>query len=188
MQINVSGHQVDVGDSLREHAEERLERSVTKYFEHAIFADVVFSKEAHLFVADIHVNEGIKGGIMIKAQGKSEDSYAAFDEAAERIESQLRRYKTRITSHKGAPSTREAIDAVKYVIKSDETEEEAEENPIIIAENEAHIETLTVGEAVMRMDLASLPALLFINSANARLNVVYKRKDGNISWVDPKVA
>ncbi len=193
MQISVSGQQIDVGASLREHVEERLEREVSKYFEQAIDARVVFTKEAHLFVADIIVNEGTGTGIVIKGNGKAGDIYAAFDQASERIEKQLRRYKRRIKDHhKANPAEMgdavQPVSGTKYIF-SDEGEEsaEAEDNPIIIAEKPMQIERLSVSDAVMRMNLANLPALMFINKKSGGISVVYRRDDGNISWVDSQL-
>lgn len=189
MQVRISGKKIDVGTALQEYVDERLGKIVTKYFEDAIAGDVVFSKERHLYRADIHVNEGVRGGIVIKAEASAGDVYAAFDGASDRIEKQLRRYKDRIKKHKGTRSASDTlVDGTKYVIAVNDDSPEVDENGAIIAEKTTDIDTLSVSEAVMKMDLASLPTLLFINSANGRINVVYKRVDGNISWVDPKIS
>lgn len=187
MQTSVSGKQIAIGAALQEHVKERLTKAVTKYFDRAINADVVFSKEAHLFRADLLVNEGTGTGIIIKATAAASEIYEAFDTALIRIEKQLRRYKRRIKNHHKPKPADMVLEAKKYVIShAGEEEEGAEEMPLIIAEKVTQIEKLTVSEAVMRMDLQQLPALLFINIANGRLNVVYNRADGNISWVDPE--
>src|SRR4030065_2870721 len=118
MQIVVSGKNMDVGSSLREHVETALEGGVSKYFDRAIDADVVFSKEAHLFCTDIIVNEGTGSGIIIKSQAKSDDVYASFDIATSRIEKNLRRYKRRLKNHRGKHSEQSHIvsGAIKYVL------------------------------------------------------------------------
>lgn len=192
MQIKVSGKQVDVGDALRTHVEERLSAGVPKYLDRVTQCDVVISREAHQFRADIVLNTGTHSGIVVKGRGDAADAHAAFDVAAEKIEKQLRRYKRRLTDHHkndrdASVSLSEAESrATKYVLASRADEEEAtEEAPLIIAEKATAVESLTVSEAVMRMDLADLPALMFYNKANGRLNTVYRRADGNISWVDP---
>lgn len=189
MQISVSGKQVDVGESLRTHIDKRLQEGISKYLDRVTHVTVVISRESHLFRADINGNTGTSSGITIKSRGESSDVYAAFDEAADKIEKQLRRYKRRLTNHhkKVNPAELEAIRGVKYVLAGSQQEEEKEDAPIIIAEKATHIENLSVSEAVMKMDLADLPALLFFNSASGRINVVYRRVDGNISWVDPEV-
>lgn len=188
MQISVSGQSIDIGAALNEYVSERMERSVTKYFKDAIFGNVVFSKQGHLFKAKVYVNEGTKTGIKIKAEGESGDVHAAFDSAAERVEKQLRRYHRYITNHKQKERyENKLIDATQSIIQASSEEEEAESAaPIIIAEQAECIETMSVSEAVLRMDLASVPAFMFINSGTGRINVVYKREDGNISWMDPK--
>lgn len=192
MQINVSGKQVDVGESLRAYVEKRLQDGISKYLDRVTLADVVISREAHNFRADIVLNTGTHSGVIIKGRGDAGDAHAAFDGAAERIEKQLRRYKRRLTDHhkstRGDDLAAEVeARATKYVLASRAEEEEAaEEAPLIIAEKATSVEWLTVGEAVMRMDLADLPALMFFNKANGRLNTVYRRADGNISWVDPE--
>ena len=189
MQITVSGKQVDVGESLRGHIEKRLNDGISKYLDRVTNVMVVISRESHLFRVDINANTGTSAGVMIKSKGDSEDVYAAFDVAAERIEKQLRRYKRRITNHhkKRSEDGFKEYSATKYIIAPDHGEDLHEEpSPVIVAEKATNIETLSVSEAVMKMDLADLPALLFFNSASGRVNVVYRRVDGNISWVDPE--
>lgn len=188
MQIQVSGKQIDVGSALTEHVEERLMKGVSKYFDKAINANVVFSKESHLNCADIVVNEGTGTGTVIKGQGKSADVYSAFEEAADRIEKQLRRYKRRIKDHhKEKPTPKMQENAVKYIIDSTNDDAVGNDNPLIIAEKSQPVEVLSVSDAVMRMDLGNLPALTFINEKTNTVNVVYQRNDGNVSWVDTKV-
>lgn len=183
MQINISGKGIDVGESFRNHTEAKLEEGVKKYLDRVVSLDVVISKENHLFHVSIHGNTGTSSGVMIKSTANAADIYAALDSAAEKIEKQLRRYKRKLTDHHSQKI--DEFSGVKYVISSAEKEEEAEQ-PLIIAEKATKITTLTVSEAVMRMNLAELPALMFYNAGNGRLNVVYKRADGNISWVDPQ--
>lgn len=184
MKITISGKQLNVGNSLQEHVNEQIEYSVKKYFENAISADVFFSKETHNFVADIIVNEGTGNHIFYKSQAKDDNIYAAFDKALERVEKQLRRYKRRIKDHqKQSVSEVAMLQATKRVI-SDDGQDIEDDNPLIIAEKQTAVETLTVADAVMRMNLANLPALMFINKKTGLHNVVYKREDGNISWVE----
>lgn len=189
MQITVTGKQLDVGNSLREHVEGRLVDAVAKYFEQALEAAVVFSSSAkgRLIRADISVHAGRN----IRMQGRAEaaDAYAAFDAALERIAKRLRRYKRRLRDHrKGA--TDDALPALKSVIadyNADKAEEDsADAQPVVIAEMTTAIETMTVGEAVMQMDLVDSSALMFRNSAHGGLNVVYRRRDDNIGWIDPQ--
>lgn len=195
MQIKVSGANIDIGLSIQEYACAELEGAVTKYFENAISADIVFSKVRHLFRTDIIVNEGTGANTLIKASSEDDDIYASFDLCATKIEKQLRRYKRRIKNHhKPKLGDTEIISGMKYILPSNfedniENQDEhdsANENisPLIIAEKATNIERLTVRDAVMRMDLSNLPALMFINKRTGSYNIVYKREDGNISWVD----
>ncbi len=191
MKITISGKQIKVGTSLQEYVKENIETSIKKYFEQAISAHVTFSKESHNFTCDIVVNEGVSNQLYYKSQAKEENIYASFDRALEKMEKQLRRYKRRLRNHhKTSVGDATSWAATKYVISDDgqdfEEETGSEDSPLIVAEKQTAVETLTVADAVMRMNLANLPALLFINKKSGNFNVVYKRLDGNISWVDAK--
>lgn len=185
MNILISGKHTEIGKSLSSHIEKRLEEVLHKYLGRVVQMNVVITKEGHRFQTDINGNTGTSTGVIIKSTATSEDVYASFDAAAEKIEKQLRRYKSRLTDHHKAGNNGESVSikGKKYVIKD---HEEAHDSPVIIAEKPTAIETLTVSAAVMKMDLAELPALMFFNSATGRINIVYKRTDGNISWVDPE--
>lgn len=193
MQISVSGKGVEVGEALATHIEKQIEDHVSKYLDRVSNMQAVVSREAHLFRVDIAGNLGTHAGLMIKGRGQSEDVYAAFDEALERVTKQLRRYKRKITNHHnrqsmgGAEIEGKSVHGRKYVLPPETGEQDNDKHPgVIIAEKPTEIETLTVSEAVMKMDLQDLPALMFFNSAHGGLNVVYRRADGNISWVDPR--
>jgi len=188
MGISVKGIHVDVGDALRGHAESKLQSSVAKYFENALESTVVFSKEGHGFRADISVHAG--RGMIMQGRSDGNDAYGAFDGALGRINKQLRRYKRRIRNHHhNGPSEVELLIA-QYSILASESEDELPEvsEATIVAELAHHIATLTVSEAVMRMDLAHTPVMMFKNRAHGELNVVYRRDDGNIGWIDPSNA
>lgn len=193
MQVSVSGQHIDIGTSLHQYVEDSLNKGVKKYFENAVNASVVFTKQHHLFSAQIVVNEGTGSGVIIKAAGQSQDVYAAFEEAVGRIEKQLRRYKGRIKDHHKKKlgeleNANSLLQGKKYTIANDDTAEEGDgENPLIIAEKPTDIARLTVSEAVMEMNLQNLPALMFINKRTGTPNVVYHRRDGNIAWVDPDI-
>jgi ribosomal subunit interface protein len=188
MQVSVSGKHLDVGQSLQGYVESELQSIVTKYFELAVSADVVFTKVRHLFRADILVNDGT-GHTLIKGNAEDDEVYAAFDIAAARIEKQLRKYKERIKDHHKVKLEKdfEMVEATKYVLSPTTEHMQAKDEgnaPLIIAEKPTTVETLTVSDAVMRMDLGQLPALMFINKKTGDVNVVYRREDGNISWID----
>ena len=191
MQLHISGRHVDLGAAFQEHVEKRLSEGFSKYLDRIVSMDVVVSKEAHhQFRVDIHGNTGTHSGVVVKSQGGANEIYAAFDDAATKAEKQLRRYKRRIKGHhvEGGDKESRAQVARKYILQPESHDGELEEKgaPAVIAEKSTNIDRLTVSDAVMRMDLANLPALMFFNAGNGRLNVVYRRVDGNISWVDPE--
>jgi ribosomal subunit interface protein len=191
MQVIVTGKQIDIGDALRGHAETTTAAIVDRYFGKAIEAHVVFCRERHLIVSDISVHA--RRGLVVQCHGESSDPYAAFDTAVERLDKRLRRYKRRLRNHhRLAKEDSEEHDATDYVVAAgpdEEHEQEAgAEQPLIIAEMRTSIPRLSVSEAVMRLDLTDLPALLFRNSAHGNLNLVYRRRDGNVGWVDPDLA
>jgi len=190
MHITVTGKQIDVGDALRRHTQAAVEDIAEKYFGNALEAHVVFSREAHLIQCDLQVHVG--RGILVRSEADANEAYAAFDIAAERIDKRLRRYKRRLRDHHAQDKQRERAETLgrTYVLQPGEDETapplKAEHpQPIVIAEMETPIPQLSVSEAVMRLDLADLPALMFRNSARGTLNVIYRRRDGNIGWIDP---
>ena len=186
MEITVTGRNIDVGDALTLHARDHLEDAVEKYFEQARDAQVSFTHEGSTMRADISVHPGPRG-LVVQGSGSADDPYAAFDAALARIAKQLRRYKRRLNDHHRGRETEDVLAAQQYVIQPDHDDEldAAGTDPVIIAEMPTHIATLTVSEAVMRMDLADAPVMMFRNRANDALNVVYRRADGNIGWIDP---
>lgn len=188
MQIEVSGKGVDVGESLREHIEGQVKEQVSKYLDRITLMNVVVSREGgHRFRVDITGNLGTHSGLVVRSRGELEDVYAAFDESLDKMSKQLRRYKRKITNHHKQADGGRSVQAKKYVLPPETGEHDDDKSAgLVIAEKPTHIETLTVSQAVMKMDLQELPALMFFNSSHGRLNVVYRRVDGNISWVDPQ--
>jgi ribosomal subunit interface protein len=187
MKISVQGKQLDVGDTLRQRIESTIESITAKYFANPIEATVTLSRQGSEFRADVGVHIG--KGISVQAEGRNDDAYAAFGSAAERIEKQLRRYKRRLRDHHKGHSG-DVVPAAQYVLAAeaeDSPEPEGADGwePVVVAEMETNIDALTVGEAVMRMDLASAPALMFRNRAHGGLNMIYRRPDGNVGWIDP---
>jgi ribosomal subunit interface protein len=203
MQVRVSGANMEVGQSLTSHVEEHLAKAVTKYFDKAVNAEVHFSKDGHLFKSVVTVNEGVKGGIVVKSNSQAGDAYGCFNEAVEKIVKQLSRYKSKIKNYrrnggglKSVEPNYNVVGGMKYVLppvpynvfeEMENEAEEKEENLKVVTEKSTDIEELTVSEAIMKMDLQDLPALVFINKKSKKLNVVYHRKDGNISWIEPRV-
>ncbi|MEL6476345.1 MAG: ribosome-associated translation inhibitor RaiA [Pseudomonadota bacterium] len=187
MQVKVTGKHIDVGEALSTHVRDRLVEAVSKYSERPVDGAVVFSRDGHGFKCDASVH--LSTGLTAKAQGMNADIYAAFEQTSDRIEKQLRRYKRRLKDHHQNRNGRvEAFTAPSYVLQAAEEEEEAVETgtePVIVAEMQTDIQSLSVGDAVMQMELAHAPFLVFKNDANKRINIVFQRDDGNIGWLDP---
>lgn len=185
MQLSVKGKQIDVGDALRQHVQTQLTDIVGKYFGGSLDASVTFSREAHMFRADITVHAG--RNIILQSNANASEPYPAFDMAAGRIAKRLNRYKERLKKHHQESASEEALMAPSFVLDTDDDKalNASNDNPVIVAEMTTPIEILTVGEAVMRLDLGDLPALLFKNRANGGFNMIYRRPDGHIGWIDP---
>lgn len=191
MEIRVSGHQVDTGQALRTHVQERMSAIADKYFARAISAHVTFGKgpHDHAFVCDIVAH--VMQGVILKGSGQAADAHPAFDQAAERVEKQLRRYMRRLKTRHGGSSQAVALDDVQAdagytVFDPGEDEEEVSDHPPVIAETRVDIPDASVSDAVMLLDLRNTNALLFRNSGTDSLNMVYRRGDGTIGWVEPK--
>ena len=191
MQINVSGKQVDLSDSLRTRVADSLDGIASKYFDQAMEANVTFGRARSFFTCDINVHAG--RGLTLRGEGEAGDANAAFDDAAEHIATRLRRYRRRVNEHHRSPATREKPQQGRaYVLRAEPDEQPTEPAELVsatfatvIAESVTDIDRLTVGDAVMRMDLADQPVLMFRNSSTGEFNVVYRRPDGNIGWIDP---
>lgn len=188
MDIRVSGHQIDTGEALRGHVDSRLHGIADKYFSRAISAQVTFGRGPydHSFTCDIVAH--VPQGVVLKGGGSAADAHAAFDQAADRIEKQLRRYKRRLKDRHAQAVHAEAaaVDAGYTVFAAAPDEEEPAEHPPIVAETKVDIPSASVSDAVMLLDLRNTNALMFRNSGTGRFNMVYRRGDGTIGWVEPK--
>lgn len=187
MRYQISGKQIDIGDALRSHVQSELDEAVGKYAGRPTDAQVVFSKSGHEYVCESTVH--LSTGLTASAKAKANEIYAAFDSSREKMEKQLRRYKRRLKDHhKVRAEPVELLGANSYILASD-SESDAQEpdtlQPMIIAEMQTKIPTLSVGEAVMQMELSGDPVLLFRKEDHKGMNVVYRREDGNIGWIDP---
>ena len=191
MEIRVSGHQVDTGEALRTHVTDRLEGIAQKYFTRTISAQTTFGKGPHdnRFTCDIVTH--VRQGLVMKASGMGNDARPAFDEAASKIEKQIRRYAKRLKDHSGATPANGGDDVTGYdnagytVFDPGHDEEEATDAPLIIAETRVDVPDASVSDAVMMLDLRNTAALLFRNSGTGAFNMVYRRGDGTIGWVEP---
>lgn len=187
MRYQISGKQIDIGEALQSHVKAELGASVEKYSQRPTDALVIFSKSAHEYVCEATVH--LSTGLTASAKAHSTDIYGAFDACNEKMEKQLRRYKRRLKDHhKERAEPVELFGASTYILAS-ESDPDAQEpdtlQPMIIAEMQTKIATLSVGEAVMQMELAGAPVLVFRKEGKEGLNVVYRREDGNIGWIDP---
>ena len=188
MRYKISGKQINIGAALQTHVENELSEAVRKYAERPTDAQVVFSKSGHEFVCEATVH--LSTGLTAQAKAHAPEIYAAFDGCNEKMEKQLRRYKRRLKDHHHKRSEPvEQSQASAYILAAEdgvESEEPETLQPMIVAEMETKIPSLSVGEAVMQMELAGAPVLVFRNEGKDGLNVVYRRDDGNIGWIDPQ--
>ena len=186
MGLQISGKNLDIGEALRTHVEGRIGDAVEKYFDGGFTGHVTVEREGSGFKADCTLH--LDTGIVLQAHGKSQDVYQSFDQAAERIEKRLRRYKRRLKEHH-AHRPEAAESAASYIIAAPDEDGEvaADYSPAIIAEETTNLDTMTVGRAVMAMDITDAPVLVFRNAAHGGVNVVYRRADGHIGWVDPSL-
>jgi ribosome hibernation promoting factor len=187
MQIQIHGKQVDVGAALRGQTESRIAAAVGKYFDRHANGTVTYSRENHGFRCDCLVH--LSSGMTLQTSSSADEARIALDQAVERLEKRLRRYKGRLkTHHAKSEGPVETVMAQAYVIDDFEDEageEPADLEPVIVAELQTEVKSLTVGEAVMQMNLFETPALLFRHRGTGRLNMVYRRHDGHIGWIDP---
>lgn len=188
MKYQISGKQIDIGDALKTHATEQIGALAEKYAGRPTGAVVIFSRDGHSYAAEAEIH--LSTGLNAQASAKDNEIYAAFDKCVDKLETQLRRYKRRLKDHhKDRVQPVETGGGASYILAS-EPESGADEpeslQPMIIAEMETKIPALTVGEAVMQMELRGAPVLVFRNEKQDRgVNIVYRRDDGNIGWIDP---
>jgi len=184
MKVMISGKHVEVGDSLRGHIEEKLLQVAQRYVADAVEASVTIAKEHHLFCTEISLR--VSHNFIVRAHDEDTDPYRSADLVIAKLEAQMKRYRTRLRDRRRADGQNGTIPAQYYVLEGKNTEE-VDDNPLIIAEMGSEILNLSVGEAVMRMDLSASPVMMFRNNINGQLNVVYRRNDGHIGWIDPAV-
>ena len=196
MDIRISGHQVDTGAALQQHVGERLNALTEKYFSRALSSHVTFRPAPHgAFHCDIICH--VTTGLILKGAGEAQDAHVCFDIAADRIDKQLRRYKRRLKDRHVQTAAAEAardpeaglngLDNAAYTVFAAAPEEdEPADAPPIIAETRVDIPEASVSDAVMMLDLRNTNALMFLNAKTAAYNMVYRRHDGSIGWVEPR--
>lgn len=195
MQVQIAGKKLEVGAALQERISFGLESRVSKYFNRTGEAFVTVAKPGWAFTVDCSIH--LPSGVTLQAHGEGDDGYQAFEMALEKIEKRVRRYKNRLRDHRSSPNgmSNGAAEAAyeRIIVTRDETNEADDvaapdasgEAPTIVAESDTQIRTMTVSMAVMQLELADSPAVMFRNAAHGRLNMVYRRPDGNVGWVDP---
>lgn len=189
MPFRVSGKNIDVGGALRERINKRVAEATSKHFDGGFSGHVTIGKEAFGFRTECVIH--LDTGIVLEAEAMAADAYASADHAAQRIEKRLRRYGRRlkgrqVTRADGARVEHEAAPSYVIAAPSDESEEtEADFNPVIIAESTTALKRLSVGEAVMELDLTGVAVVVFRHAGHGRVNLVYRRGDGHIGWIDP---
>jgi ribosomal subunit interface protein len=197
LQVQIAGKKLEVGAALQERISFGLENRVSKYFNRTGEAFVTVSKPGWAFYVDCSIH--LPSGVTLQAHGEGDDGYQAFEQALDKIEKRVRRYKNRLRDHRTSANGNgemPEIAAERIILPRDETNEPDDESgvaidsasgeaPAIVAESDTKIRTMTVSMAVMQLELAESPAIMFRNAAHGRLNMVYRRHDGNVGWVDP---
>lgn len=188
MRYQISGQQINIGDALQAHVQVELDEIAKKYAQRPTDANIIFSRNAHEYVCEITIH--LSTGLNAAAKACATEIYAAFERCQTKLEKQLRRYKRRLKDHhRQRAQPVELSEASSYILSSAAETADIEPDslqPIIIAETEAKIPSLSVGEAVMQMEISGASFLVFRNEAKKNINVVYNRDDGNIGWIEPQ--
>lgn len=194
MPLRVSGKNLDIGESLRRHVTEKVETLIARYFDGKVNGHVVISPDGSAFRADCALH--LSSGAELHAEGRAHEAYASFEQAADKIERRLRRYKKRLKEHHGGAEALEqrqrlkieALTVANFVIEApdhDEEEAAAGFSPVVVAESTKPLKNLSVASAVAELDLSGAPVVVFQHATSARVNIVYRRPDGAIGWLDP---
>ena len=190
MDIQVSGKNMDLGEALQTHVSDKLTDSVRKYFDRGAEAAVTFTKGRN--TVECEMTAHLASGVFLAAHGEAGDAYGAFEESLEKLEKRVRRYKRKLKNHHANGHEPLPAEAASYYLLEAPTQEEddspEELNPVVIAESQTTLREMTVGSAVMQLDISEQPAIVFKNAAHGRINVVYRRRDGHIGWIDPTAA
>jgi ribosomal subunit interface protein len=187
MTLRVSGKNLDIGEALRLHVLEKVEATVARYFSGAVGGHVVVTREGSGYRSDCTLR--LSSGISLHAEGHAQEPYLCFDQAAGKIENRLRRYKTRLKGHGPVAAANARGKVANYLIEQpgeDEEEPAGGFNPVVVAEGTDELKSLSVASAVAELDLAGAPLVVFQHAGSGRVNVVYRRRDGAIGWLDPQ--
>ena len=187
MTLRVSGKNLDIGEALRHHVQEKVEATVARYFGGSVGGHVVMTREGSGYRSDCTLR--LSSGVSLHAEGRAHEPYLCFDQAADKIERRLRRYKMRLKDHAGVPGVGRGSVA-NYVMEPPHEEEEPAGgfNPVVVAEGTDELKSLSVASAVAELDLSGAPVVVFQHAGSGRVNVVYRRRDGAIGWLDPQAS
>ncbi len=190
MPLRVSGKNLDIGESLRAHVLDKVQSLIARYFDGKVTGHVVMSPEGSSFRTDCALH--LSSGVNLQSEGRAHEPYASFEQAADKIERRLRRYKKRLKEHASGPEPelggRERLEVANFVIEppADDFEESSMDySPVVVAEGAQPLKTLSVASAVAELDLTGAPVVVFQHATNSRVNIVYRRRDGAIGWLDP---
>ena len=187
MTLRVSGKNLDIGEALRQHVLEKVEATVARYFGGSVGGHVVMAREGSGYRSDCTLR--LSSGVSLHAEGRAHEPYPCFDQAADKIERRLRRYKMRLKGHGGVPVAGWGKVA-NYVVEPPKEDEEPAGgfNPVVVAEGTDELKPLSVASAVAELDLSGAPVVVFQHSSSGRVNIVYRRRDGAIGWLDPQAS
>ncbi len=189
MNLRISGKHMEIGEAFRSRIESRIGGAIDKYFDGGFSGHVTVEKSGSGYSADCMVH--LDTGTALQAAGKAHEPQTAFEAAADRIEKRLRRYKRKLKAHPtgaAGPDIEAGVAEIELPDVDDEEADEAEMAPAVVAETRVGLKSLTVAGATVALEAEDHPVLLFRNAATGALNVVYRRKDGNIGWIDPSSA
>lgn len=186
MDLRVSGKNFSIGDAMRRHVTDRVQSAVQKYFDGSVAGHVIIDHEGSGYRADCTLH--LASGITLQAEGRAMEPYASFEQASERLEKRLRRYKRRLKDHHAnLPQAEPPETFASYVLEAPEDEhiESGEFSPVVVAEKTGALRLMSVSQAVLDLDMTGAPVIVFRNAGTDRVNLVYRRSDGNIGWIDP---
>jgi ribosomal subunit interface protein len=190
MTLRISGKDFDIGEALRSSVQARIQAAMDKYFDGGFSGHVTFERDGSGYRVECALH--LSSGITLQTEGKAHAVHVCFDQAADRLEKRLRRYKRRLKDHHPGIETGESSApsiAASYVIQApDETTEDDEFSPVTIAESTSRLRRMSVSAAILDLDLTGVPVVVFRHAGHGRINVVYRRSDGNIGWIDPEAA
>ncbi len=189
MKIIVSGKHLEVGENLTHHIEEAIQNVVNRFFGDILEAHANISKDNFMFRTDVSFH--VSRHFIVRSHAEDADAYRSFDQALEKLEARITRYRSRLRNRKRHHDSKDDIQAIAaqhYILDGQDKDEVEKEAPIIIAEVDTEIPTASVSDAVMQMDLTEQPLVMFKNAASGRFNVVYRRADGHIGWIDPQIS